>query len=239
MEYMLPLKDRKEIAEGTMEFWFDTTGTNFTFRAGQNGDWFLINPPYTDNEGTKRTFSFTNSPNDKGIVSFATRMRDSAFKNSLKEIPIGTKLKLDGPYGDFTLHQDTTKPAVFVIGGIGITPVRSIIAYATEQKLPHKIYLFYSNKTPASTAFLADLQGFAEANPNFTFVPTITDAEDPNWPGKHGRITAEMIKESLPDMLTAIYYLSGPEVMVKAMRELLVQAQVSEDNIKTEEFTGY
>src|SRR3546814_12013355 len=76
-------------------------------------------------------------------------------------MPVGTEVKLDAPYGDFKLHKNENTPAVFLIGGIGITPVRSIIAQATHDNLPHKITLLYSNKTPADAAFTADLESFA------------------------------------------------------------------------------
>ncbi len=240
MDSLFPLKDRHIIAEGTMEFVLDTTRTEFTFRAGQHADFSLINPPHEDAEGSTRTFSLITSPNEKGIIAFATRMRDTAFKNSLKEIPLGTKIKVTGPFGSFTLHEDVSKPAVFLSGGIGITPIRSILAYAAEERLPHKLFLFYSNRNPASTAFLSDLKQFAEVNPNLTLVPTITDeVDDPQWQYEHGIITADMIKKYGVDLTQAIYYLSGPPPMVAAMRKLLQEAQVSGDAIKTEEFAGY
>lgn len=222
-----------------MAFLFDITGIDFTFKPGQNCDFTLIDPPYTDAEGNKRTFSIVSSPNQKNFIQITTRMRDTAFKNSLKEIPLGTKVKVVGPAGSFTLQQDTTKPAVFLSGGIGVTPIMSIVHYAAEQKLPHKIYLFYSNHTQASTTFFQELEMYATQNPNFKFIPTLTETEDPNWHYEHGRITKEMICKYLPDFASAIYYLSGPPGMVGAMRQLLEEAKVSEDSIKTEEFTGY
>ena len=83
----------------------------------------------------------------------ATRMRDTAFKRALRAIPIGTSVKVSAPMGSFTLHRDSSKPAVFLAGGIGITPIRSIIGWATEERLPHNLYLFYSNRTPEEAAF--------------------------------------------------------------------------------------
>lgn len=239
MDYMVKLKDRREVADETMEFTFDTSNIDFTFKPGQNADWTLIDPPHTDQEGSTRTFSFVNSPNEQGQVRIATRMRDTAFKNSLKEIPIGTEVKMAGPLGSFTLHENIENMGVFLGGGIGITPMHSILTFAAEQKLPHKLVLLYSNKSMSSTAYYEDFVNLASQNPNFTFVPTLTEETPTDWQSETGVITAEMIQKYVPDLKKAIFYLSGPEGMIKAMREILDGMQVSGDNIKTEEFSGY
>lgn len=226
---------KEDVANGTMAFHFEKP-TDFEFKAGQFGDITLIDPPETDEEGNIRGFSLAHAPFE-GDIMVATRMRDTAFKRVLKDLPIGTEVKLDAPYGDFKLHQTATTPAVFLIGGIGITPVRSIIAQATHDKTDHKITLLYSNKTSADAAFTADLEGFAKENPNFTFVPVYTAAKE----GDHetGYIDAAMVKKYVPDMTKPIFYLAGPAGMVAAMRKILVEAGANEDNIKTEEFSGY
>jgi len=92
-EFLLPLKHPQVVATGTMAFWFDTLGTGFTFKAGQNAHFILIDPPKTDGEGNARTFSFANSPNDRASLMVAMRMRKSAFKESLQTIPLVTRLK--------------------------------------------------------------------------------------------------------------------------------------------------
>lgn len=226
---------KEEVANETMAFHFGKP-EGFTFKAGQFADFTLLNPSETDEEGNVRGFSLAHAPYENDLM-IATRMRDTAFKRVLRNLPIGTELKLDAPYGNFVLHKTETTPAVFLTGGIGITPVRSIIAQASHDKLPHKITLFYSNKTPQDTAFLSDLQLFAKENSNFTFVPVMT--RDASWQGEKGHITKEMLATYVPDLTTPIYYLSGPASMVATMRQILTDAQVNEDNIRTEEFSGY
>ncbi len=102
-EYTFPLRDRREVAEGTMAFWFDSSGSDFTFKAGQNADFILINPSEPDPEGNARTFSFCSSPNEKGSIMVATRMRPTAFKNYLRAAPLGTHVKVTPAMGSFTL----------------------------------------------------------------------------------------------------------------------------------------
>jgi ferredoxin-NADP reductase len=238
-EYLLALKDRREVAEGTMAFWFDTVGTDFTFEAGQNAEYTLIDPPATDAEGNTRTFSFASSPSHKDSFMVATRMRPTAFKNSLKQIPLGTKLKVDGPYGDMVLQDDASKAAVFLTGGIGITPMRSMIKWATEEKKPHQLYLLYSNRAPAATAFLSDFGEWAKANPNLHLALTITDSDDPNWKYEKGIIDEAFIRKHVPDVMNAVYYIAGPPGMVLAMRKILIGMGLGRDNIRVESFTGY
>lgn len=233
----IKLIKKEEVADGTMAFYWEKP-KGFEFKAGQFGDFTLISPPETDEEGNTRGFSIASAPYEENLLN-ATRMRDTAFKRVLKNLPIGSEVKFDAPYGDFILHKTETTPAVFLTGGIGITTVRSTIAQATHDKLPHKITLFYSNKTPKDTAFLTDLNNFAKENPNFTFVPVMTRTTSEEWSGESGHVTLAMLGKYVKDLKTPIYYLSGPASMVKAMRDILTEAKVNEDNIRTEEYTGY
>ena len=233
----IKLSGRQQIAAGTMAFYFDKP-EGFEFRAGQFGDYTLINPPETDEEGNTRGFSLITAPFEDRI-GLATRLRDTAFKRVLKDLPVGTEVKFDAPYGDYTLHKTETTPAVFLIGGIGVTPVRSIVSQATHDKSPIKITLLHANRTPDDAPFVADFEHLAEESPNFTFVPVATKSAPDNWRGERGHIDADMIKRHVDDLSKPIFYLSGPEGLVKAMRKLLVEMGANEDNIRTEEFTGY
>jgi len=134
-------------------------------------------------------------------------------------------------WGDFTLQKNETIPAVFITGGIGITPVRSIIAQATHDRTNHRITLIYANRTPAQAAYTDEFKQLAAENRNFNFVPVYTFTQ--------GHVNAELIRQHVPDIAAPRYYLSGPEGMVKAMRALLIEIGADEDNIKTEEFDGY
>ena len=117
--YNVKLIKKEEIANGTMEFRFEKP-EGFDFRAGQFGDVTLIEPPETDEEGNTRGFSIIAAPYED-YLAFATRLRDSAFKRVLKELPVGAEVKLDAPYGDYTLHKTETTPAVFIIGGTWVS----------------------------------------------------------------------------------------------------------------------
>ncbi len=239
MIYTTTLLRSEPVAEGTQRFYF-AKPAGFEYRAGQTIDLSLINPPETDAEGTTRTFSLTSAPEDD-TLSITTRMRDSAFKRVLRTLPEGSEVKVDGPMGSFTLQENTARPAVFLSGGIGVTPFHSMVVDATRQQTAHELYLFYSNRRPEDTAFLSELQQLAASYPRFHFVPTMTEMEKSvqPWDGERGYITAEMLQKHLPQGSMPIYYLAGPPAMVTAMRTLLNGMGVSNDDIRTEEFAGY
>lgn len=233
------LIEKRQIAEGTMEFTWERP-EGFTYQAGQTMDLTLIDPPETDAEGNSRTFSLVSAPHEP-VLKTATRMRDTAFKRTLKAMEPGTELSMEGPFGSFILHENTARPAVFLSGGIGITPMHSILSDAAHRHLPHKLFLFYSNRRPEDTAFLDELQEFAKENSNFTLVATMTNMEQSQqaWDGERGYINADMIAKYVPADSQPIYYLSGPETMVTAMRTMLNSMKISNDDIKFEEFAGY
>ena len=132
--YKIKLKSRREVAAETMAFHFEKPA-GFTFIAGQAGNFTLHHPPETDKEGNKRSFSLACAPYEDDLM-IATRMRDTAFKRSLKSIPLGTELSLEAPWGELTLHKKHSTPAVFVTGGIGITAIRSMVLEAREPNSP-------------------------------------------------------------------------------------------------------
>jgi ferredoxin-NADP reductase len=233
------LLSRVEVAEGTMAFHFEKP-SQFDFKPGQSADVTLLNPPETDSEGNTRTFSIASSPFEDQLV-FATRMRDTAFKRSLKKVAVGTDVKIDAAMGSFTLHKNSAKPAVFLAGGIGITPFISVVRQADHERLPHKLYLFYSNRRPEDAPFLETLQALERSNPNFRLICTMTAMPRSRmvWNGETGLIDNEMLSRHLTDLQGPIYYVAGPPSMVTGMRKMLVAAGVDEDDIRTEEFGGY
>lgn len=210
----------------------------FVYKAGQTIDLSLVDPTETDTEGNTRTFSLASAPHEEHLM-VATRMRDTAYKRVLGKMTPGGKLELEGPFGTFTLPNKSDGRHVFMMGGIGATPARSMILGATERKLPHKISLFYSNRRPEDAAFLKEFQNLA--NPNFTFVPTMTqmDKSSQTWTGERGYIDEAMLKKYLGELAGATFYLAGPTTMVSVMKQNLGKWGVNDDDIRLEEFAGY
>jgi ferredoxin-NADP reductase len=237
--YASKLLNRVEVAQDTMAFHFEKP-TGFDFEPGQSVDLTLMNPPETDSEGNTRTFSIASAPWENQLT-FATRMRDTAFKRSLKRMALGTIVKMDSAMGSFTLHKKPAKPAVFLAGGIGITPFFSIVRQADHDHAPHKLLLFCSNRRPEDTPFLDILQGLEKSNPNFKLICTVTemDQSTKEWKGETGLIDKEMLSRHLTTLQGPIYYIAGPPTMVAGLRKMLVAANVDEDDIRAEDFAGY
>jgi len=234
-EKIITLKDRKLINENTLAMWFDKTGSGFEFEPGQYAKITLLEPIYNDEEGNSRLFSISTSPT-KDYLMFTTRALDTAFNKNILELPLGLKVSIGEPGGNTVLHKDSSIPAVFLIGGIGITPVRCMVEYIVESKLPYKAYLFYSNPNAKSMAFFEDFENWARIYSDFKFIPTIDDKTDRDWRYETGFINKELILKNIPDINKPIYYIVGPLAMVDAMEILLLDLGIKSENIKLERF---
>jgi ferredoxin-NADP reductase len=200
----------------------------------------LIDPHETDSEGDARTFTIASALHEPELM-IATRMRETAFKRVLKTAPVGTAVVIDGPNGDMVLHGDPARPAVFLAGGIGITPFLAMARHAANERLPHHLYLFYSNRRPQDAAFLTELQKMEQLNLNYRLISTMSEPEKSarRWSGETGFIRREMLERHLSDTAKPIYYFAGPPSMTNAMRQMLEDMGISEQAMRYEEFYGY
>jgi ferredoxin-NADP reductase len=235
MKNVVTLKDRKVIQNNNIAMWFDRKGSDFEFKPGQYARITLLEPIHNDAEGNSRLFSLASSPK-KDYIMFTTRALDSAFNKNILEMPIGTKAEISNFGGNTVLHEDATIPAVFLIGGIGITPVRCMVEHIVSEKLPYKAYLFYSNPVASSMAFFDEFENWAKKYQDFKFIPTIDDASDKSWKYEYGYINKEMVLKYVDDVTKPIYYIVGPTVMVEAMEKILTDINVDAKNIKLEKF---
>jgi ferredoxin-NADP reductase len=232
------IKEKREVAKGTLMVVFDLLGQEADFTPGQYFWVTLVDPPYDDEKGARRHITVVTSPNERGVLGLATRVRDSGFKRSLAELPVGTEVEVEEPKGSFVLPDDPEQPYVFIAGGIGITVFRSMLRYIAEENLPHRVTLVYSNRDRESAAFLDELLELERANPNLRLVLTMTD--DPEWDGETRRIEADLLRDHLGDELGAFTYLvAGPPSMVEAIVGTLRGAGVPEEQVRPERFSGY
>jgi ferredoxin-NADP reductase len=233
------LFSRELVAERTMAFRF-AKPADWTYRAGQFVDITLLDPPETDAEGNTRGFSISSAPSEN-VIMITTRLRDTAFKRVLQRMPLRTLVKVEGPFGGFRLHH-ADRPAVLLAGGIGITPFRSILVETIRAGgLPYRVVLFHANRRPEDAAFADEFRELEQSDPNLTFVPTMTAmaGSAQTWAGEQGHIDAAMLGRHVASVADAIFYIAGPPGMVQALRMMLVAAGVDEDDVRTEEFTGY
>ena len=230
--------EKREVAKGTLLVVFDLLGEEVEFTPGQYFFVTLLDPPYDDERGARRHFSVVTSPNERGRLGFCTRLRDSAFKRLLVELPIGAEAEVEEPKGSFVLPEDTHQRYVFLAGGIGITVFRSMLRYIAEEDLPHRVTLIYSNRDRESTPFLDELSELDQTRDAFQLVLTMT--EDPSWNGETRRIGPELLRDHLSDDLRSYAYLvAGPPAMVDSIVETLHGAAVPEERISADRFSGY
>jgi len=233
------LISRDEVAERTTAFRFEKP-SNWTFKAGQFLDMTLLDPPETDAEGNSRAFSIASAPHEETLM-VATRMRDTAFKRVLQTMPPGSAVRIEGPSGGLTLHNNVRRTAVLLAGGIGITPFRSIVVRAAKEKLPHRIFLFYSNRRPEDAPFLDELQALQNQNSNYKLIASMTEMAQSHraWQWETGQIDPAMLSRYLKDAASPIYYIAGPPEMVKGLHTTINETGADDDDIRTEEFGGY
>lgn len=232
----------------------DIMSFKFARKDDQNykaGQFYDVNLGTTeDPKGPTRAFTIASSPTEKGVILISTRIRDTPFKQKLSTLEKGTAIEITGPAGDFTLPDDHSKSVVFLSGGIGVTPFRSMTKYATDKQLPLKIMMFDSNRNQENILYKDEFDSWTELNKNLTIIYTISEDEAENlsssvaleWKGERGMITKAMLTRhvSKDDLENSVFYICGPPAMLDAMKKLLSEEiGVSDGRIRIEEFTGY
>jgi ferredoxin-NADP reductase len=233
------IKEKREVAKGTLMVTFDLLGEEVDFTPGQYFWVELLDPPYEDEKGPRRHISVVTSPTEKGVLGLATRLRDSAFKKSLVELPEGAPVDVEQPKGSFLLPEDTSKEYVFLAGGIGVTPFRSMLRFIADEGLDdYRITVVYSNRDRESAAFFDELQELEGQVPGFRVVFTMD--EDPSWDGESRRIGPGMLEDILGGGLSSFHFMiAGPPGMAKAVEAAILEAGVPEDQVESDSFSGY
>jgi ferredoxin-NADP reductase len=233
------IKEKREVAKGTLMVTFDLLGEEVDFTPGQYFWVELIDPPYDDEKGARRHITVVTSPTEKGVLGLATRLRDSAFKKSLAELPEGAPVDVEQPKGSFLLPEDTSKEYVFVAGGIGITPFHCMLRYIADKGLDdYRITLVYSNRDRESAAFFDELHELEAAISGLRVVFTMD--KDPAWEGESRRISPEMLEDVLGGDLSSFHFMiAGPPGMTKAVKAAILEVGVPEEQVQSDSFSGY
>lgn len=221
----------------------------FEYTAGQYA-YFNLDNVVGNNKGLTRHFTISSSPTENFIM-LSTRIRDSQYKHRLSTLEVGDKVNVSRPEGEFVLPEDYSKSLIFLSGGIGVTPFRSMISYATDKQLPLKIIMFDSNKNQQNILFKKEFDNWATLNENLKIIYTISE-EDSNensvlcgtekWNGEIGRIDKELILRHVDTntLGNSTFYVCGPPDMLKSMQSLLEKDfEIPKGRIRIEEFTGY
>ncbi len=204
------------------------------FKAGQ---WVYLHLLNEDGTSWKAAFSIATAPSDRGSLELGIKVERDFTKRASKLV-LDTVVALQGPFGVFTLPSalDDT-PLVFMAGGIGITPLRSMIRQAVNQQLSTPIYLVYSNRYAEESAYLEEFEDLRHSYPAMKLIATFTGEHPPGWKGHTGRIDAAMLAPLLAETAaTAHFFLCGPNPFMQAMREILEAAGVDRARVYQERF---
>lgn len=218
-----------EIAEGTVEYVLQRP-EGFTFQAGQHVNLKLERLNHEDKKGLRRTFTIASPPFQEAI-HIVTRDTGSGFKRTLREG--GQTLEMLGPLGKMT--HDTALSAVFIAGGVGITPFHSMILAGLQDDAAAPMTLLYSNRSRASAVFLPLFEELASTRGDRFQLHFLLTGAEPS--GR--RIDRQFIREHVADLGAVLFYLCGPQRMVEEVRELLQTEAVAAERIRSEVFWGY
>jgi ferredoxin-NADP reductase len=230
----LKLLEKRDEARATKSFFWEPEKA-VTYFPGQYFYFTLPKLTYPDPRGTTRHFTLSSSPTESSILRNTTRIREeSGFKKTLSELPVGSVIEGEGPNGTFVLDEKETKPNIFIAGGIGITPFRSMIKYAFDKKLTTPIYLIYSN-SDSDFAFGKELKEIDAASDtiNVGFFDSSVS----------GHLDEVKIQKFIDGWKlkteNCTLWLCGPPPMIDAMEKALGTLKISIGSVRSEKFTGY
>lgn len=235
---VLTLKRKSRLAPDIVDFVF-TPSQRLAFEPGQYMEWTLSHP-HPDGRGNRRYFTLASSPTENAVhLGVRFYEHGSSFKAAMHAMSARTPLFGGQVAGEFTLPRDPRQKLVFIAGGIGITPYRSMLKYLLDTGQRRDIVLLYANRTAADIVY-RDVLSEAQARLGVRILCTLTDttAIPHDWPGARGRITERMIQAAAPDYRERTFYVSGPPEMVRACEHTLRTLGVKKRQIRKDFFPG-
>jgi len=225
------------VSPGVKSFFFKPE-EDFNYIAGQ---YAVVSFKHNNREYSKH-FTISNSPSRENI-EMTMMMSGSDYKNALDSLQVGDAVSLKGPFGKFTLDALKEETVIFLAGGIGITPIKSMMEYAADHSLQLKGRLFYSNRTAEKIAFGKELKELAAKLGDFEVVNTLTRVEGEeaaSWKEEKGHINADMIKRNYKEYSSSRFYIAGPPAFNNAAKKVVAEElKMPSDLITLEDFTGY
>jgi ferredoxin-NADP reductase len=242
-KYVLALKEKTAVSEDTYNFAFAPAGgdvrSSMKFRPGQYMEWTLGHKK-SDGRGNRRYFTIASSPTEPELhLGVKFYEKPSSFKRNLLALQPGDEIVGGQLAGDFTLPRNKRKKLVFIAGGIGITPFRSMIKYLTDRGEKRDIFLLYSNRTASEIAY-TDVFDEAADKIGLRTVYAVTNPDE--VPADYlykGRIDARLITKVIPDYRSRTFYISGTHAMVSAFQKTLQEMGIPRKQIKIDFFPGF
>jgi ferredoxin-NADP reductase len=237
--FTLPFLKKEQLAKDTFSFFFDRSAIDFYFMPGQYIR-MILSHENPDVRGTSRFFTIASSPHKKKHLMVTTKMIQSTFKETLHNLTPGTPVQFFGPMGKFLLDTTDQRERVFIAGGVGVTPFHSMLTYVAKKKISLPITLFVSFAAENEVIFYEELTSLTKKHNNLQVVYAISDKNvSKSWKGEKGRVSKSIIKKYITDFNKPIYSIVGSTSMVEKTKDFLLSLKISEEQIITEDFTGY
>jgi ferredoxin-NADP reductase len=235
MIHNLKLTAKEEIAPDTFAFYFDTTGTNFTFTAGQFVTVTIPDLNAADGKGNERHYSIANALGEDNLIEIIIRKSNSDFSRCILNLPMGSELLFDNPRGEITGDKigDSSSIPVFIAGGTGITPVRSILKDFDLKQSEKDVILFYANRSKESAVFIEELLELSKRKKSFNFIPIFEEETDIKN-SEIGYFSEEILKKHIKDFTNHVFYITGPPMMLSETIKVLVNCGIPDEMIVIE-----
>lgn len=231
MTYKLKLVRKEEILKDTYALYFDKSDSGIRFLAGQFVTVSIPDLNTSDGRGNERHFSIANAPHEDSI-EIIIRKSGSEFSNALLNLPAGSQLVFDEPRGEIHYKKIADSPfiPVFIAGGTGITPVRSILQDLDSKDIERQIILYYANRSVESAVFLNEFENLSGEKKNFTFIPILEEASD-NIKTEKGFFSKEIFKKHVKEIEKHVFFVTGPPMMLSEAIKVLVNSGVPDEKI--------
>ena len=185
-----------------------------------------------------RSYSISSSPTEREYVELTVRRepRGAVSRHIDDLLKVGDQIEAGGPVGRFTFTGTEADSIVLIAGGVGITPMMSITRYLTQLSWPGDIFFIYTCRTPSDFIFADEIAALQRRNPKLHVTVTMSGAEGTEWKGPTGRITKELLTQTVPNLASRRIHLCGPPAMMESMKSMLAELEVPPDQVKTEAF---
>ncbi len=185
-----------------------------------------------------RSYSISSSPTQRDYVELSVRRepRGAVSRHIHDLLKVGDLIEAGGPVGRFTFSGAEADSIVLIAGGVGVTPMMSITRYLTERAWAGDIFFIYSCRTPTDVMFADEVAALQRLNPKLHVAVTISSAGGTDWKGPRGRISKELLTQTVPDLASRRIHLCGPPPLMDSIKAILTELGVPPDHVKTELF---
>jgi ferredoxin-NADP reductase len=206
----------------------------FAFLPGQYLNLSLL----IDGKRVNRSYTIASSPARPATCELTIKREDAGLASRFLHDTIreGDQINVSAPAGRFTFRGTEADSIVLIGGGVGITPLMSILRALTDHYWKGEIYLVYCVRQESDVIFARELDGLRQQHKNLHLCVTVSRPDDSQWTGHRGRITEKLLRQAIPDLSRRLFYVCGPSAMMDSMMDLLRGLGVPESRIKSEAF---